>query len=181
MTSSITPRQVDAATHKALLIFVLPPVIATAALTAGPLWGWTVAALHVAYCTSLALLLCQVLLLKYRGLPMTRPYIPGASRFHTLWGLYMIIFLTYTLTSARLERDLLKYGGAHGVLTAASVFVGLAVAVWIYRKVQLRRVVDVPFEAEIPEDAMFQGFNLSEIHAAQMVASRPNGTPSKHV
>ena len=111
MTSAITARHADAAAHKGLLLLVLPPVIAIAALSAGALWGVRVAALHVIYCTALSLLLCEVLLIRYRSLPMTRPFIPGASRFHILWGLYMIIFTTYTLTSARLERDLLRYGG----------------------------------------------------------------------
>jgi hypothetical protein len=181
MTSAITPRHADAAAHKGLLLVVLPPVIATAALTAGALWGARTAALHVVYCTALSLLLCEVLLIRYTSLPMTRPYIPGASRFHTLWGLYMIVFTTYTLTSARLERDLLRYGGTDGILIAAGIFTGFALVLWARRKYKLWNVVEIPFEAEMPEDQMFQGFNLSEIHAAQAVASHANGAPSKRV
>jgi phage terminase large subunit-like protein len=49
---------------------------------------------------------------------------------------------------------------------------------WLRRKWKVRSWEDIPFEAEMPEDQMFQGFNLSEIHAAQAVASRANGGPS---
>jgi hypothetical protein len=45
---------------------------------------------------------------------------------------------------------------------------------WAWRKLKLRDVSEVSFEAEMPADQMFQGFNLSEIHAAQAVASRAN-------
>jgi len=171
-TSAIGPRSVDAATHKALLLLVIPPVAAAAAFIAGMLWGPRLGAIHAAYCASLALLLCEVLLIGYRGVPMTRPYVPGGSRFHMLWAVYLSVFLTYTLTSARLERDLLKISGSRGVLNAAAVFCGLALAVWIYRKLRLRTVEDVTFEAKVGEDETFKGFNLTEIYAAQSVAAK---------
>ena len=44
LSASLTPRRVDAATHKGLLLLVIPPVVLLALLTAGPLWGWRVAA-----------------------------------------------------------------------------------------------------------------------------------------
>jgi len=40
------------------------------------------------------------------------------------------------------------------------------------RKYKLREADSVPFEADIPDDEMFKGFNLSEIHAAQAVAAQ---------
>ena len=42
---------------------------------------------HAAYCGALSTALCELMLLRYRGIPLTRPYIPGASRFHLLWAL----------------------------------------------------------------------------------------------
>ena len=171
MTSALTPRMVDAAAHKALLLLVVPAVIVTAAATAGPLWGWEIAAVHAAFCVSLSLLLCETLMAGYRGVPLTRPYVPGASRFHMLWGLYITIFLTYTFTSARLEKELLKWTGGEGVLKAAAVFCTFAAAVWVVRKYRLRQAQDVPYEADMPEEQMFQGFNLTEIYTAQAVAS----------
>jgi hypothetical protein len=170
-TSAISKWRVDAAAHKTLLLLVLPPVMAAAALTAGPLWSWRLGAVHAVYCGTLALLLCEVLLVRYSGVPLTKPYVPGGSRFHMLWALYLSLFFTYTFTSVRLERDLYDWYGPRGVLNAAAVYTGLAVCVWARRKWKLRSLEAVTFEAELPEDVMFQGFNLTEIYAAQAVAA----------
>ncbi len=170
-TSAITPRRVDAATHKALLLVVLPPVAVLAFAIAAPLWGLSLGLTHMVFCAALGLLLCETLLLKFHGVPLTRPYVPGGSRFHMLWGAYFSIFLTYTFTSVTLERGLWQWYGARGVLNAAAVFAGCAFLLWARRKYALRDIEAVSFEAEEPEDQMFQGFNLSEIQAAQAVAT----------
>jgi hypothetical protein len=171
-TSALSPWHADAAAHKALLLIVVPPVMLTAALSAGTLWGAQMGALHAVYCGALAILLCEILLVTYRGIPLTRPYIPGSSRFHMLWIVYISAFMLYTYTSTRLEIDLLRFGGPRVVLRAAAIFCGFALAFWAWRKFKLRALDAVPFEAEVDEAEMFKGFNLSEIHAAQSVAAR---------
>jgi hypothetical protein len=175
-TAAITPRQVDAAAHKALLLLVVPVVMATAALTAGPLWGLRVAGLHAVYCGALGILLCEVLLIRYRGIPLTRPYVAGGSRFHLLWAVYLSLFLTYTFSSAELEVTLLQWGGSRGILDAAAWFCGFALVFWARRKFKLREATEIPFEPDMPDDQMFQGFNLTEMYAAQSVAPRANGS-----
>lgn len=172
-TAAITPRTTDAATHKTLLLIVLPPVTAIAATSAGLLWGPSLALAHAAYCGALAVLLCEIVLLGYRGIPLTRPYVPGASRFHMLWAVYISGFLMYTFTATELERSLFQWAHPTGVIRAAGAFLAIALFFWGWRQLKLRSVMAVPFEADIPEDEMFQGFNLSEIHAAQSVASKP--------
>jgi hypothetical protein len=171
-TAAITPRVADAAAHKAVLLLVVPAVMATAAATAGLLWNAQTAVLHAIYCGALAILLCEILLISYRGIPLTRPYVPGGSRFHMLWAAYISAFLTYTLSSASFEWTLLRANGAGGVLKAAAVFVAIAAVIWARRKVRLRELEEVTFEAEVPDDETFKGFNLSEIDAAQAVAGR---------
>ena len=175
-TAAITPRQVDGAAHKALLLLVVPVVMMTAALTAGPLWGVRIASLHAVYCGALSVLLCEVVLVRYRGLPLTRPYVPGGSRFHLLWAVYLSAFLTYTFSSAELEGTLLRWEGSSGILSAVAWFLAFALGFWAWRKFKLRDATAVPFEAEMPEDQMFQGFNLTEMYAAQSVAPRANGS-----
>jgi hypothetical protein len=172
-TASISPREVDAAAHKGLLLLVVPIVMVTAFATAAPLWGVRVGGLHAVFCGSLALLLCEVLLIGYRGIPLTRPYVPGASRFHLLWPVYLSLFLTYTLSSAEVERKLLKWTDPQGIFSVAAIFCAIALGFWTVRKVKVHQATEVPFEADMPEDQMFQGFNLSEIQAAQAVASHP--------
>jgi hypothetical protein len=178
-TTSVAPRHVDAAVHKTMLLIVVVPTMMTAAVIAGLLWGPRTAAPHAAYCGALSLLLCELMLLRYRGIPLTRPYVPGGTRFHLLWGAYISAFFTYTFSSAELERQLLAEFGAEGVFKAGAVFGAIAFALWLRRKFKVRSWDDVPFEAEMPEDQMFQGFNLSEIHAAQAIAARGKAEPAK--
>jgi hypothetical protein len=170
-TSALTPRRVDAATHKALILVVLPPVAMLAFATAAPLWGVPLGLTHAVFCSALGLLLCETLMIRFHGVPLTRPYVPGGSRFHILWGAYFSIFLTYTFTSVTLERGLWQWYGARAVLNAAAMFAGFGFILWARRKYMLRDIEAVSFEAEEPEDQMFQGFNLSEIQAAQAVAT----------
>ncbi len=169
-TAAITPYEADAAAHKALLLMVVPPVMLVAALSAGGLWGVAIGTVHAVYCGALAVLLCELALLTYRGIPLTRPYVPGGSRFHMLWAVYLSAFLTYTFSSVGIERALLRGIGLTAVLRAAGVIGGFAVALWALRRYKLRGVEAVSFEAELPDDETFKGFNLSEIHAAQAVA-----------
>ena len=170
-TTALVPRRIDAAVHKAMLLLVLPLTALFAGVSAWILWGPGIAWRHALFCSGLTLLLCEVLLGTYKGAPMTRPFVPGRSRFHMWWAFYLTAFTTYCYTMAGLEVTLLKDGG---LVTATGVFVGLAFAVWLERKIRLRHVEDVSFEVE-PLDEMFKGFNLTETYAAQSVAPTANG------
>lgn len=173
-TTGISPRRADAGAHKAMLLIVVPPVILTAAVSAAVLWDRRLALPHAAYCGALSLVLCEVLLARYRGIPLTRPYVPGGSRIHMLWAFYLSAFLTYTFTATQFERTLLHSGGTLAVLKAAAVFGAIAFVIWLRRKSKVRTWDDVLYDAEIPEDVMFQGFNLTEVYAAQAVAHAPS-------
>jgi hypothetical protein len=172
-TTALTPRRVDAAAHKALLLIVLPPVVLTAGVSAWILWGPAIAVRHAVFCASLAVLLCEILLLRFRGVPLTRPYVPGRSRFHMLWAFYLSAFITYTYSMAGLEAELLGHGG---VLIASGVVTALALGTWALHKRKVRAWDDVPFDADIP-DEMFRGFNLTEAYAARAVAARRDRDP----
>jgi hypothetical protein len=177
-TAAIGPFEADAAAHKAMLLMVVPLVTLAAALSAGTLWGAPIGAVHAVYCAALAVLLCEILLLGYRGIPLTRPYVPGGSRFHMLWAVYLSAFLTYTFSSISLELALLRWIGVAGVLRAAAAIGAGALALWGLRKYRLREADEVPFESD-PPDETFKGFNLSEIHAAQAVAGAHARTSDK--
>jgi hypothetical protein len=171
-TAAIVPRRIDAAAHKAMLLIVVPPVVAFAGLSAWILWGPAIAWRHAIFCAALSLLLCELLLGSFIGAPMTRAYVPGRSRFHMLWGLYLTAFTTYCYSATALETRLLAGGG---MLIASGTFVSVALALWLRRKLKVRRLDDVSFEVEVP-DEMFQGFNLTETYAAQSVAPTANGS-----
>jgi len=168
-TTGLAPRRMDAATHKAMLLLVLPSVMVTAGLSAWVLWGPRIAMMHTAFCGVLTLALCEALLIGYRGVPLTRPYVPGRSAFHIAWPAYLVGFFLYTYEMAELERDLLPAPRALAI--AVAVFGAIAAILWLRRKYKVAHWDDVPFEAEMPSSQMFQGFNLSEGYTAQAVAS----------
>jgi hypothetical protein len=176
-TSALVPRRIDAATHKAMLLLVLPPVVLTAAVSAWILWGPATALRHAAFCAALSLLLCELLLSSFKGAPMTRPYVPGRSRFHMWWAFYLTAFTTYCYTMAGLEATLLRSGG---VRIAAGVFTAFAFASWLARKLRVRKIDEISYDVDLP-DEMFQGFNLTETYAAQSVAPTANGAGKLHV
>ena len=171
-TTGLVPRRVDAAAHKAMLLLVLPPVVLLAGVSAWILWGPAIAWRHAVFCAALTLLLCELLLGSFIGAPMTRAYVPGRSRFHMLWGLYLTGFTTYCYSATALETTLLAEGG---LLIASGVSVAVASGLWLRRKLKVRALEEISFEVEIP-DEMFQGFNLTETYAAQSVAPRANGS-----
>jgi hypothetical protein len=171
-TTALVPRRIDAAVHKAMVLLVVPPVALVAGISAWVLWGPAIAWRHAVFCTSLTLVLCEVLLGSFKGSPMTRQYVPGRSRFHMWWAFYLTAFTTYCYTMAGLEVSLLQNGG---LLIASGVFASLALASWTARKIKLRHVEEISFDVE-PIDEMFQGFNLTETYAAQSVAPKANGS-----
>lgn len=171
-TCSLSIRRVDAAVHKAMLLLVLPPVLLLAGASAAMLWGRHIAFQHTVFSAALTLLLCELLLLGYRGVPLTRPYVPGRSRFHMLWPLYLSAFLTYTYSMAWFESD---FAGGDGVWNAATFFTCVAAVLWMVRKYRIRQLDELPFEADVPDDETFKGFNLTEIYAAQAIATMSPG------
>jgi len=167
-TCSLTPMRIGGGVHKAGLLVAVLPVTVTAWISAATLWGTSIAWQHTLFCTVLSVLLLEILLLRFGGVPFARQYVPGSSRFHMLWPIYMTAFLTYTYSAAAAERDLLRDGGLSGAL----IFLGiLAMSAAIARVWSLWNAPELSFDVEIP-DEMFQGFNLSEGVAAHAVATR---------
>ncbi len=167
-TLSIPPLRAMSGVHKAGVIVVLLPVVTTAWVSALLLWGPAVAWRHAAFCGSLCLFLLELLLLSYRGVPFARVYVPGGSRFHMLWPLYLSGFIVYTYSAAAAERELLLDGG----LAATCVtFLTVAAALVGARLWSTSRMPALSFDVELPDET-FAGFNLSEGLAAQAVAHR---------
>jgi hypothetical protein len=171
-TTALQPRRIDAGVHKAMLLLVVPPTVLLAAVSAWVLWSPEIAWRHALFCGCLSLLLCEILLGTFTGSPMTRPYVPGRSRFHMWWAVYLTGFTTYCYSTTGLETYLLKNGG---LLITCGVIVSFAFATWLWRKMKVRHLEEISFEVE-PVDEMFQGFNLTETYAAQSVAPTANGS-----
>jgi hypothetical protein len=161
----LTPLRAAGGVHKAGMVVVLLPVAVSAWLSAALLWGPSIAWRHVLFCTVLSTLLLELLLVNYRGVPFSRVYVPGGSRFHLLWPLYLTCFITYTYSAAAVEREMLANRDLSGFLIVFSI---LTMVVTVIRVWGVSRASPLSFAVEIP-DATFAGFNLSEGLAAQAV------------
>ena len=165
-TCPLSPFRIAAGVHKAGIVIVLLPVMAAAWISAMSLWGPAIAWRHMLFCGSLSLVLVELLLATFRGVPCARVYVPGGSRFHVLWPLYLSSFIAYTYTAASVERDLLVQGGLGPTVVTLAIIAAALSAARLWRA---SRDTDVSFETEIPDET-FAGFNLSEGLAAQAVA-----------
>lgn len=177
-TCPLTPFRVGAGVHKAGLLVVVVPVALAAWLSAAVFWNTSIAWRHVVFCAALSVFLLELLLLKSGGVPFAKQYIPGASRFHMLWPLYISCFLAYTFSAAEAERVMLLDGD---IAMPVVVILILAGALACMRWWRLWHTPELSFEVEIPDET-FQGFNLSEGLAAHAVAThRANGPSKIHV
>ena len=114
--------------HKAGVIVVLLPVVTTAWVSALLLWGPAVAWRHTRSADRSVCSCSNCSCCSYRGVPFARVYVPGGSRFHMLWPLYLSGFIVYTYSAAAAERELLLDGGLAATcltfLTVAAALVG---------------------------------------------------------
>ncbi|HUX67222.1 MAG TPA: hypothetical protein VMV31_07020 [Terriglobales bacterium] len=96
------PERLGAA-PKLMFAFCAAPVLLAALPLGVRLWGWRRAVMHLAWVGLLAVVLIEVLLLRFRKLPFTCPYLPDQANFKILWVLYWLGFTLYAQTMARLE------------------------------------------------------------------------------
>jgi hypothetical protein len=164
-TCSMRAMTAGGGVHKAALLVVLLPVITVASVSAASLWGPAIAWRHALFCLVLSTGLIELLLLNDPGIPFAKPYVPGGSRFHMLWPVYISCFITYTYTAATAERWLLEHDGLAGLI---AFFALVAAALGVLRLWRLSQITSVSFDVSLP-DEMFAGFNLSEGLAAQAV------------
>jgi hypothetical protein len=140
---------------------VIPPVVLTIVILA-PLWGVVAALRHAVFCTVMAALLTELLLLGFCKVPFTCTYYPARSGFK-VWPAFCFGFVWYSYSITAIELVPLRPLGRLAVfyVLAAAVFAVLA-------HVRARRLAEMPglvFE-EVDPDAIFEGFHLSEGLAA---------------
>jgi hypothetical protein len=164
-TCSMRALTAGGAVHKAALLVVLLPVLAAAWISAASLWGPAIAWRHAVFCGALTACLIELLLLNDPGIPFAKAYVPGGSRFHMLWPVYISFFITYTYTAATAERWMLEHEGLAGLIAFFAVLAGALSALRVRR---LSQIASLSFDISLP-DEMFAGFNLSEGLAAQAV------------
>jgi phage shock protein PspC (stress-responsive transcriptional regulator) len=153
----------------AMIIAGVVPVALLAFGSAWLLWGPGVAVRHAAFCTALGVLLTHALLIRFNKFPFTCTYYPGSSRMRVLWPFYLSAFTTYSIAMARVEERLLPQNGRF--IAAILIISALGAAMALRRRFTLRKSTGFRFEERDPDT--IEGFNLSEMVAAERAQHRP--------
>jgi hypothetical protein len=94
--------------HKVMLLTIITPLFILGIPLYSWLWGWKTASLHFLYGLILAILLKELLLLRFSKMPFTCSYLPGKANLKALWAPYFFAFMTYAYTLSKLEFWLLQ-------------------------------------------------------------------------
>jgi len=133
--------------RKAMFLFGVLPIFASLLPVYIFLWGWGAAVFHTFFDVTLAILLIELLLLKFHKIPFTCSYLPGKANITALWFVYWLGFATYAYSMASLEAWILQSGlrmGCFYFLCALAV----ASAVY-YRNRRLDEGFTLVFEDEM--------------------------------
>jgi hypothetical protein len=94
--------------RKAMFLFGVLPIFASLLPVYIFLWGWADAVFHTFFDVTLAILLIELLLLKFHKIPFTCSYLPGKANITALWFVYWLGFATYAYSMASLEAWILQ-------------------------------------------------------------------------
>jgi hypothetical protein len=94
--------------RKVMSLTVIGPLFGLCLPIYSWLWGWKTASLHLLYGLILAILLMEILLLRFSKMPFTCSYLPGKANLKALWAPYAFGFMTYAYTLSELEFWLLQ-------------------------------------------------------------------------
>jgi hypothetical protein len=110
------------------LLISLPPI--------GALWGMRVLLLHGLICIAIGVLVVEIAIRRFEGVPCTIPFEPGRAKLQARWPLYLIGLMTVTLTVPGIEAELLRQRSILGPLIICAVILIAAGAVSFWSSVQ---------------------------------------------
>lgn len=127
--------------RKGIVFNILFPLFVLVFLFYSFSWGWRIGILHSLYGLVVAVLLMEVLFLKYHKIPFACSYLPGKAKAHYLWLLYLVSFISYIFLISSLELALLKSPYSFVFFLGISLFLFLALRVYqkqvLYKKMVL--------------------------------------------
>jgi hypothetical protein len=112
----------------------LPLLVALPAL--GALWGLQVLVLHGLVCIAIGVLVVEIAIRRFEGVPCTIPFEPGRAKLQARWPLYLIGLMTLTLTVPGIEAELLRMRSVLGPLIISALMLIAAVGVAYWSSVQ---------------------------------------------
>jgi len=95
-------------TRKFVSVYGLLPLTPPIAAMEFAYWPWNKALFHVAFASTISLILVEILFLDFRKIPFTCSYYPGRKNMAILGVVYMYGFTTYSSSMVSLEQWLLE-------------------------------------------------------------------------
>ncbi len=135
-----------AGVRKAMLLLGILPLLALLLPVYLKLWGWQVAWLHTAYCTTLSLLLIEALVFGLDKMPFTCTYAPGKANLKLWWWIYLFGFTNYAYSMTELEQKL--FGQPRLFVPFFTLCFGLLLAAAAYRNRLIARLATFRYEAD---------------------------------
>ena len=156
-----------AGARDAMIVLVILPTTALAALQGLLFWNAGAAIAHAAFVFVLGRLLAELVTPQSGKLPFACTYLPGKSRIFVLWPIYLLCFFIYTVVFAEIDLALSRRPGKLVWFCLAATLAAQIVVL-----IRRRAVTALPTLRFDEEDTtvIFQGFHLSEGLAA---APRP--------
>jgi len=99
------------AARTAAALIVLAPVLTIALVGYAWLFGWTIAAIHVAFCALMGATLLEVLLARFDQIPFTRAYEAGRANLRVWWPVYVFGLEAYAHWPVYLEQWMFRQPG----------------------------------------------------------------------
>jgi hypothetical protein len=102
----------------------------------GVLWGVPVLIVHAIVCASAGLLVVEIAIRRFEGVPCTIAFEPGRAKLQARWPLYFIGLTILLITVPGLETELLRQGHLGGPLVVSAIMIAAAagVAFWSSRQ-----------------------------------------------
>jgi hypothetical protein len=138
LSATSDPREYRAGIRKAVMLIGIVPLFGLLSPLHAILWGWRLAALHIAFGFAVACLVMDVLFAGFDTLPFTCSHVAGKANVKTLWPLYVLGFMAYVSLFSGIE--LLILNRPERMLWFLGSVVLIQVALEFYR----RRVLPVP-------------------------------------
>ncbi|MBC7361753.1 MAG: hypothetical protein H5U06_05660 [Candidatus Aminicenantes bacterium] len=120
------------------------------------LWDWRKAAAHCLYCLAFAVLLMEILFFQQRKFPFACSYLPGKSKIHFMWLVYVISFVAYILIPRWMEPACIKIH--YCLLSIYMIFFTLLYCIRFYYKTYFYLKHEVMYE-DFPEISIFDLFH----------------------
>ena len=110
------------------LLVSLPPL--------GALWEARDLVLHAIVCIAIGVLVVEIAIRRFDGVPCTIPFEPGRAKLQARWPLYLIGLINVTLTVPAIEAEFLQENVILGPLIISALMLLAAAAVSYWSSIQ---------------------------------------------